>query len=94
MRAILWSGDSWPPANGVTNIDDGFAVSQTWKGNAGAPGLARSDVAPQEPNRVVIFNHVLLALFAFQGEPYPFVVPKMPARTTSRIPVRSASAPA
>ena len=75
-----FNGFFWEKANGVTNIDDGLAVIHTWKGKAGAPGLSRSDVHPQEPDRVVNFNDVLFVIFAFQGDPYPFGCPDDPCQ--------------
>ncbi len=77
---VLDSANRCPPPNGVTNVDDAFAVIHSWKGNAGAPELPRSDVEPQQPNRVVNFNDMLFVIFAFQGDPYPFGCPDDPCQ--------------
>ena len=75
-----FNGIAWPAPNGVTNIDDAFAVIQTWKGKDGAPELPRSDVEPQQINRVINFNDVLFVIFAFQGDTYPFGCPDDPCQ--------------
>lgn len=75
-----FNGTEWSPPQGVNNIDDAVGVIKTWQGAAGAPQMPRTDVEPQEPNRVVNFNDVLFVLLAFQGDPYPFGCPADPCQ--------------
>ncbi len=82
----FFNGSYWTAAQGVVNIDDVFAVIQTWQHAAGAPSLGvamilpRADVHPQEPNRIINFNDVLFVMFGFQGDYYPFGCPDDPCQ--------------
>ncbi len=64
----------------MNNINDVFAVIKTWQQADGSAALQRSDVVPQEPNRVVNANDMLFVIFAFKGEYYPFGCPDDPCR--------------
>ena len=75
-----FNGIEWSAPQGITNIDDAVGVIKTWQAQEGAPDVPRTDLEPQEPNRVVNFNDVLFALFAFQGDPYPFGCPDDPCQ--------------
>lgn len=75
-----FDGVEWSAPQGITNIDDAVGVVKTWQAEAGAPDLPRSDVEPQETNRVINFNDVLFVLFAFKGDPYPFGCPDDPCQ--------------
>ena len=46
----------------------------------GAPEVPRTDVVPQEPNRIVNINDALFVIFAFQADPYPFGCPDDPCQ--------------
>lgn len=75
-----FDGTEWSAPQGITNIDDAVCVIKTFQEVESAPEVPRTDVEPQEPNRVVNFNDVLFVLFAFKGEPYPFGCPDDPCQ--------------
>ena len=75
-----FDGFEWSAPQGITNIDDAVCVIKTWQAEEGAPESPRTDMVPQEPNRVTNFNDVLFVIFAFQGEPYPFGCPDDPCQ--------------
>ena len=74
----FFNGIYWSPAQGVVNVDDVFATIKTWQQADGAPAITRTDVEPQELNRVVNFNDVLFVNFAFRAQSYPFGCPDDP----------------
>ena len=76
----FFDGNFWTSAQGVVNANDILAVIRTWQQANGAPALPRSDVEPQEPNRVVNANDMLFVIFAFKGEYYPFGCPDDPCQ--------------
>ena len=81
-----FNGVEWSAPQGVTNIDDAVCVIKTWQAAEGAPDVPRTDMVPQEPNRVVNFNDVLFVIFAFQGDPYPFGCPDDPCQDNNANP--------
>jgi|GEM_PF-1257103 len=70
-----FNGTYWTPPQGVTNIADVVAIRNQFQGRLDAPGLARTDVAPQEPNRIANIEDMLFVILAFKGELYPFGCP-------------------
>ena len=80
-----FNGTYWTAAQGFVNFDDVFAAISTWQ-NSGARAhgpstiIPRTDVVPQEPNRIVNFNDVLFVVLAFQGDYYPFGCPDDPCQ--------------
>ncbi|MCH8149783.1 MAG: hypothetical protein IH987_17660 [Planctomycetes bacterium] len=75
-----FDGIEWSAPQGVVNIDDAVAIIKTFQEEDGAPEVPRTDVAPQEPNRLVNINDVLFVIFAFQADPYPFGCPDDPCQ--------------
>ena len=73
-----FNGVYWEGPNGTTNINDALAIHFTFQQRPNAPHFTRTDVASQEPNRVVNANDLLFVLLAFKGEPYPFGCPDDP----------------
>ena len=53
---------------------------------AGSAEVPRTDVQPQEPNRIVNFNDVLFEILAFQGNPYTYGCPDDPCQDTTVTP--------
>ena len=76
----FFDGNEWSAPQGVTNIDDAVCVIKTFQEAEGAPGVPRTDMEPQEPNRLININDVLFVIFAFQGDPYPFGCPDDPCQ--------------
>ena len=76
----IFDGVEWAAPNGVTNIDDVFCTIKTFQLEETAPGVLRTDMAPQEPDRVVNINDALFIIFAFQHAPYPFGCPDDPCQ--------------
>ena len=76
----FFDGEQWTPPQGTINFDDVNAAVKSWQVANGAPAIPRTDVEPQEPNRVTNFNDVLFEIFAFQGDPYPFGCPADPCQ--------------
>lgn len=75
-----FDGNEWSAPQGVVNIDDAVAIIKTFQEEDGAPEVPRTDVEPQEPNRLVNINDVLFVIFAFQADPYPFGCPDDPCQ--------------
>ena len=82
----VFDGSIWTAPQGVTNFDDVNAAIKTWQEAAGAAVIPRTDVEPQEPNRVTNFNDVLFEVFAFQGDFYPFGCPGDPCQDNIAVP--------
>ncbi|MCH8150270.1 MAG: hypothetical protein IH987_20220, partial [Planctomycetes bacterium] len=82
----FFNGTEWTLPQGIMNIDDALAVIHTWKGLPGAPHASVTDVEPQVLNRIANFNDVLIVLFAFQGDFYPFGCPADPCQDTTVVP--------
>lgn len=82
----VFDGEIWTPPQGVTNFDDVNAAIKEWQEAAGSAGIPRTDVEPQEPNRVTNFNDVLFEVFAFQGDFYPFGCPSDPCQDNIAVP--------
>ena len=70
----------WTPPQGIVNIDDAVGVLKTWQEAPGAPEVPRSDVDPQEPNRLVNINDAFAILQAFTGDFYPHGCPDDPCQ--------------
>jgi len=73
-----FDGMQWSPPNGVVNYDDALAAIKSWQAMPGAPHLSVTDVHPQDPNRIVNFNDVLLIVLGFKGAEYPWGCPLSP----------------
>ncbi len=82
----VFDGTKWTAPQGVTNFDDVNAAIKTWQEAEGSAVIPRTDVEPQEPNRVTNFNDVLFEVFAFQGDFYPFGCPDDPCQDNIAIP--------
>ena len=81
-----FNGTEWTPPQGTVNIDDAVAVIKTWQAAAFAPHASVTDVEPQVLNRLANFNDLLVVLFAFQGDTYPFGCPSDPCQDNSENP--------
>ncbi|MCH7992877.1 MAG: hypothetical protein IIB57_00380 [Planctomycetes bacterium] len=75
-----FNGSEWSEPQGTVNIEDALAVIKKWQQAAGAPHASVTDVEPQILNRLANFNDVLIVIFAFQGDPYPFGCPDDPCQ--------------
>ena len=76
----FFDGERWTPPQGTINFDDVNATVKSWQVANGAPKTPRTDVEPQELNRVVNFNDVFTLIQAFKGETYPFGCPADPCQ--------------
>jgi|GEM_PF-2863274 len=76
----FFDGAAWTPPQGFVNIDDIVAALKTFQQAAGAPEVPRTDVVPQEPNRLVNINDAFAIILAFQGKEYPFGCPDDPCQ--------------
>lgn len=74
MRGLPFADER---ALGAVNIDDALVVINKWQEAVGAPHASVTDVEPQIPAN---FNDVLILIFAFPGDPYPFGCPDDPCR--------------
>ena len=75
-----FDGSEWSAPQGSVNIDDAVAAIKKWQEAPGAPHDSVTDVQPQVLNRLTNFNDVLIVIFAFQGDPYPFGCPGDPCQ--------------
>ena len=82
----FFNGEEWTAPQGGTTIDDAVAALKSWQMAAGSAEAPRTDVVPQEPNRIVNFNDVLFEILAFQGNPYPYGCPDDPCQDTDVTP--------
>lgn len=71
----VFDGLAWTAPQGIANSDDVLTAIQPFMEVETARHLTRTDVEPEELNRKVAFNHVLLLIKALQGDDYAFSSP-------------------
>lgn len=70
-----FAGAGWAAPQGIANIDDVLSAIQSFQELDTAPRFTRTDVEPEELNRIPNINDVLVLIKAFQGDDYPFSSP-------------------
>ncbi len=81
-----FDGEKWTPPQGTVNILDAFAAIKTFQLADGAPEVPRTDIVPQELDRVVNINDVFAVILAFQFGTYPYGCPDDPCQDTAVTP--------
>jgi len=82
----FFNGTFWTAPQGAVNVDDVVGTIKTWQQADGAPEIPRTDVQPQEPNRIININDAFTIIRAFQGQRYPYGCPGDPCQDNSAVP--------